>query len=93
MRILFLLTQDLESPSGLGRYLPIAKELNKLGHKVNIAALHSNFETLRQTQFEIEGVPVEYVAPMHVRKIGDQKRYYTNSELLAIASRATWALS
>jgi len=35
MRILFLLTQDLESPSGLGRYLPLAKELGKLGNTVN----------------------------------------------------------
>lgn len=93
MRILFLLTQDLESPSGLGRYLPLAKELGKLGHTVNIAALHSNYDSLDQTHFEIDGVQVDYVAPMHVKKSSDQKNFYSNPELLAVASRATWELS
>jgi glycosyltransferase involved in cell wall biosynthesis len=93
MRILFLLTQDLESPSGLGRYLPLAKELGKLGNTVNIAALHSNYDSLDQTHFEINGVQVDYVAPMHVKKSSDQKSFYSNPELLAVASRATWELS
>ena len=93
MRILFILTQDLESPSGLGRYLPLAKELGKLGHTVNIAALHSNYDSLDQTHLEIDGVQVEYVAPMHVKKSGDQKSFYSNPELLAVAFRATWELS
>ena len=93
MRILFILTQDLESPSGLGRYLPLAKELGKLGHTVNIAALHSNYDFLDQTHFEIGGVQVDYVAPMHIRKSSDQKSFYSNPELLAVAFRATWELS
>ena len=41
MRILFLLTQDLESPSGLGRYLPLAKELGKLGRYAGMDAFYN----------------------------------------------------
>ncbi len=48
MRILFLLTQDLDSPSGAGRYQPMAKYLTKLGHQVTIAALHSNYFSLKR---------------------------------------------
>jgi len=93
MRILFLLTQDLESPSGLGRYLPLAKELGKLGNTVNIAALHSNYDSLDQTHFEIDGVQVDYVAQMHIKKLGNQKSFFSNSELFSAAIRATWKLS
>jgi hypothetical protein len=45
-KITFLLTQDLESPSGLGRYWPMARYLAALGHQVKIGALHSNFNSL-----------------------------------------------
>lgn len=93
MRILFLLTQDLESPSGLGRYLPLAKELGKLGHTVNIAALHSNYDSLDQTHFKIDGVQVDYVAQMHIKKLGNKKSFFSNSELLSVAILATWKLS
>ncbi|MCK4817959.1 glycosyltransferase [bacterium] len=93
MRILFLLTQDLESPSGLGRYLPLAKELGKLGHTINIAALHSNYDSLDQTHFEIDGVQVDYVAQMHIKKLGNKKSFFSNYELLSAAIRATWKLS
>lgn len=93
MQILFILTQDLESPSGLGRYLPLAKELNKLGHTANIAALHANYKNLKETKFDFQGVQVDYVAPMHIKKIGDNKSYYSNTELALVVSRATWELS
>lgn len=93
MEILFLLTQDLESPSGLGRYWPLARELAALGHRVNISALHSNFAALEAKHFQREGVNVNYVAQMHVQKIGDEKRYYPASQLLFTAARATLALA
>jgi glycosyltransferase involved in cell wall biosynthesis len=93
MRILFLLTQDLESPSGLGRYWPLARELVRLGHTVNIAALHSNYTNLVQKQFEQDGVKIHYVAPMHVRKEGSTKVYYSSLKLLALALWATWRLT
>jgi glycosyltransferase involved in cell wall biosynthesis len=93
MRILFLLTQDIESPSGMGRYFPLARELARLGHKTTIAALHADFDSLKQTRFDQDGVDIWYVAPMHVLKQGAQKSYYKPSRLLALAARATLALT
>jgi len=93
MKIAFLLTQSLDSPSGLGRYGPLARGLAQLGHKVEIIALHPAFETLQQTRFEDRGVNIHYVAPMHVKKRGSIKSYYPSSKLLGVASRATWMLT
>jgi len=93
MRILFLLTQDLESPSGLGRYWPLARELSSLGHNVTIAALHPDLKSLSSKCFERQGVFIHYVAPMHVRKQGDKKSYYNSYQLLSIAIRSTVALT
>ena len=93
MRIVYLLTQSLESPSGLGRFWPMAKEMARLGHTVHIYALHPNFEALTQTQFAQNGVSIEYVAPMHIRKQGSNKSYYSSFELLQIAFKASWQLS
>jgi hypothetical protein len=66
--ITFLLTQDLESPSGLGRYLPLAKNLSKQGILVSILALHANFEDLKDQTLLIDNVKITYVAQMHVKK-------------------------
>jgi glycosyltransferase involved in cell wall biosynthesis len=93
MKIHFLLTQDLESPSGLGRYWPLARALAKRGHQVFISALHSNWAELSEKKFERDGVRVEYVAPMHVIKKGNQKQYYPATQLLSVGLRATYALS
>jgi glycosyltransferase involved in cell wall biosynthesis len=93
MQILFLLTQDMESPAGAGRYFPLARGLVKLGHKVRIAALHANFNSLRETCFNHKGVEIYYVAQMHVLKQGNHKLYYPPHRLLALMMRATWALS
>ena len=93
MKILFLLTQDLESPSGLGRYYPLARELAHLGHQVTIAALHPDYQNLECHRFEVEGVQVWYVAPMHVRKLGNVKSYYSTPALLILAVRAAWQLT
>jgi len=91
MRILFLLTQDLESPSGLGRYWPLAKELTDRGHQVRIVALHSNFAALNEHAIKMDGVQIDYVAPMHVQKQGSQKQYYSSLQLILVAMRAIWA--
>jgi hypothetical protein len=93
MRILFLLTQDLESPSGLGRYWPLARALAKQEHQVKIAALHANFASLNTHQQKQDGVDIHYVAPMHVMKSGNQKNYYTPLQLLGVVLRATLALT
>lgn len=93
MRILFLLTQDLESPAGVGRYFPWARGLARLGHQVSIAALHASYDTLNQTRFWRDDVEVHYVAQMHVRKQDNRKIYYPAHRLLTVAAQATWALS
>jgi glycosyltransferase involved in cell wall biosynthesis len=93
MKILFLLTQDLESPGGLGRYYPLARELVRISHQVTIVALHPDYQSLENHRFEVEGVQIRYVAPMHVRKIGNVKSYYPASKLLLLTARATWQLS
>ncbi len=89
MKILFLLTQDLESPAGVGRYLPWAQGLRRLGHEVSIAALHSNFASLKETHLVKAGVEVDYVAQMHVMKRDNLKTYYPAWRLLGIAMNAT----
>lgn len=95
MRITFLLTQDLESPSGLGRYWPIGKELARIGHKVEILALHSNYKALEKSKknFRCEGVCVRYVGQMHVQKIGDRKHYFRTGRLLRIVLKGTIKLT
>jgi glycosyltransferase involved in cell wall biosynthesis len=93
MRILFLLTQDLESPAGIGRYFPWAKALAQRGHQVSIAALHSDYARAPQKHFLRDGVDVQYVAQMHVLKRGDQKIYYSPLKLIALTAQATWTLS
>lgn len=92
-KIVFLLSQSLDSPSGLGRYGPLARELVKLGHEVDILALHPGFDDLEQTSISFDGVRVHYVAPMHVQKEGDYKIYYSSTNLILVTLRATWHLS
>ena len=93
LRILFLLTQDLDSPGGLGRYFPLARALAERGHQVKIAALHPNWAGISERRFVKDGVQVEYVAPMHVIKVGSQKKYYSPLRLIGVVLRATWALT
>ena len=89
MKILFLLTQDLESPAGVGRYFPWARGLARLGHQVSIAALHANYASLSERHFETEGVEVNYVAQMHVLKQDNLKTYYPANKLIGITIKAT----
>jgi glycogen(starch) synthase len=93
MKLAFLLTQSLDSPSGLGRYLPLSKELARLGHTVEIFALHPNIQNLPRRSFEQDGLQIHYVAPMHVRKVADQKLYYPAHQMIGIAATAAWQLS
>lgn len=93
MRITFLLTQSLESPSGLGRYWPLAHELGQLGHQVTILALHHNWPELKRCRFTRNGVEIWYVGQMHVRKIGSHKEYFSTVVLLWRAFSATLALA
>ncbi len=82
MNILFLLTQSLDSPSGLGRYRPLALQLSRLGHHVHILALHPNYAKLRHKQLQEDGILIHYVSQMHVRKSGSAKSYFPTPILL-----------
>lgn len=93
MKILYLLTQDLESPYGLGRCFPLATSLVRLGHEVNIAALSSHYDELEQRQYKRDGVHVRYVGQMHVHKLGYLKSYFPAHQLLGITVQATIALA
>ena len=90
--LLMLLTQDLQSPSGLGRYFPLAKYLVRDGCKVTILALHSNFVNIKESSFEQEGVEVHYVAQMHVRKSGNRTYYFSPIKLISTSIKAMIAL-
>jgi glycosyltransferase involved in cell wall biosynthesis len=93
MHILFLLTQDLASPSGLGRYWPLARYLAQRGHTVEIAALHPAWHTLAQREFERDGVRVRYVAQMHIQRDGVHRTYFNPLALLWVTAWATLALA
>lgn len=93
LRVLFLLTQSLSDPSGLGRYFPLAREMVKLGYAVEIAALHPNWDALREREFVRDGVRVSYVAQMHVRQEGNRRMYFSTPELLRVTALATVALA
>lgn len=92
LHLLMLLTQDLQSPSGLGRYFPLAKYLVREGYPVTILALHSDFANLQEREFFQEGVKVHYVAQMHVRKSGNETHYFSPMKLVQTSIKATFAL-
>ena len=92
MHIAFLLTQSLSSPSGLGRYWPISKELVRLGYEVTVVALHHDLTRVGKRRFIQAGVHVWYVSQMHVRKIADRKLYFSPARMVAVSAAATWHL-
>ncbi len=85
MKIVFVLTQSLDSPSGLGRYGPLARELVKLGHQVEIIALHYAWHQLQEKQYIDAGVYINYVGQMHVRKEGPRKIYFSPIRLIWVS--------
>ncbi len=92
MRITWLLTQDIHSPSGV-RFFALAAGLVRLGHQVTILALHPDFSSLTSKAFDQAGVHIRYVAQMHVRKQGGQKTYFRPWELAWVLLWATLALT
>ena len=90
--IIFLLSQDLESPSGLGRYRPMAKELARRGYIVRIIALHSDYERLTSKTQLVDGVEVYYVSQMHVLKRENKTTYFSWWKLPRVILQATTKL-
>lgn len=82
MRIAFALTQSLESPSCLGRYLPMARRLAALGHDIHLVALHHDLASAGRSVTTDQGVTIHIVGQMHMRKVGDESRYFALPVLL-----------
>jgi glycosyltransferase involved in cell wall biosynthesis len=91
-KMMFMLTQDLQSPSGIGRYFPLCKNLVKQGYDVTVAALHSQYGSLEERTLIKEGVKISYVAQMHVKKENNQTVYFQPSQLVWYSIVATWRL-
>ena len=91
--IAFVLTQSMDSPGGLGRYGPLAKELSQRGYEVHIIALHYDFHSLNKLEWLEDGVHIHYVGQMHVKKIGSEKLYFKPTKLVWIALLATIKLT
>lgn len=91
--LLMLLSQDLNSPSGLGRYFPLAKYLVRQNYRVTILALHSNFESENTRDFWDQGVHVRYVSQMHVLKNRNRTQYFSPINLLKVILNATKSLT
>jgi glycosyltransferase involved in cell wall biosynthesis len=93
MKVVFLLTQSLDNPSGLGRYGPLARELASLGYEIELFALHPAYKTLQQTSFTDSGVQVRYVGQMHIGQEGSRKIYYGPVRLMTVSLAATVRLA
>jgi|GEM_PF-242684 len=93
MKIVFLTTASLESPYGVGRCLPLARQLVRLGHSVHILALHHNLTDSVPRYQKVDGVQVQYVGAMHVRKIGDTTTYYSPFRLPWIVATGAWGMA
>ncbi len=90
MHIAFVLTQSLESPSGLGRYGPIARELVQLGYRISVIAPHHDYSP-RVPAFEVrDGVEIWCSGQMHVRKSGSRKQYYSSLELIRLSLQSAF---
>jgi glycosyltransferase involved in cell wall biosynthesis len=92
MRITFLLTSSLESPYGLGRCFPLARQIASLEHDVHIVTLHHNLEADVERHFSYEGVWIHYVGQMHVRKVADTTLYFSAPRLLQVVLAGTVGL-
>jgi len=92
LKIALLITASLESPPGL-RYMPMAKALAQRGHDVTLLALHHDLKPATPRVLEQDGVRVEYVGQMHVRKVADRKFYYSPLALIRVALVSTWRMA
>jgi glycosyltransferase involved in cell wall biosynthesis len=90
MHIALVLTQSLESPSGLGRYWPVARELVKLGYRVSIIAPHHNFNSSIPLYEVRDGVEIWISGQMHVRKVGSRKEYFSPARLIQFSLRTAY---
>ena len=90
MKITVVASQSLESSTMVGRIIPLLRELNQLGVKSDIIALHHDYRNLDQRMLEQSGIVVKYVGQMAVIKKADgSKEYRTGVRLLGTIFNST----
>ncbi len=90
--ITFFTNCSLESPSAIGRFFPLAKELAKKGFKINYLALHHDLKSVTKRRFIQDGVHIFYVGQMHVLKRNNQKIYFNKIQLLKVVITSTFKM-
>jgi glycosyltransferase involved in cell wall biosynthesis len=93
MKIVFLCTAGIDNPSPRGRWLPIARELTRAGHRVDLALLHPTYDTVRPRRWSADGVQIAHVGQMHVYGEAGNRRYFGPLTLAGIALRGAAALA
>lgn len=93
MQIVFLGTSGIDDASPRGRWLPIARELVRAGHRVDLALLHPTYDVLSPHRSTIEGVQVAHVGQMHVYGYPGHRRYFGPLKLLQVSLSGSLALA
>lgn len=93
MRILFLCTSGIENPSPRGRWLPLARELVRAGHAVDLALLHPTYDRLQPRRWMQEGVQIAHVGQMHVYGTPGHRRHFSPLRLMVTALGGALALA
>jgi glycosyltransferase involved in cell wall biosynthesis len=87
MRIAFLCTSSLDYPSPRGRWMPLAQELARAGHRPHLLMLHHTYDRLpAEARARTYGdVVARYVGQMHVYGPVGRRRYFSPAELLRVS--------
>ena len=95
MRLAFLCTSGIDNASPRGRWLPITRELARLGHTPHLVLLHPMFNQLPPAQRAclLDGVHIDHVEQMHVYGPPGQRRYYPPAQLAWVTLRGAIALA
>jgi glycosyltransferase involved in cell wall biosynthesis len=93
MRIVFLSTSSIDDPSPRGRWLPVSRELARMGHEPRLLLLHPTFDALAEKTHTLDGVVCEHVAQMHVYGYPGARRYFSAPQLIGVSLSAAWALA
>jgi len=92
MNITFFTNQNIDCASGLGRHIPLAKELKKLGHSITILCLHPNLKKSGKRKFSIEGIKLINTGQMHVVKKGNLKYKLNKLQLFKVIIQSTFGM-
>lgn len=93
MHIIFLGTSGIDNPSPRGRWLPVARELVRAGHAVDLALLHPTYDQLQPRHWVCDGVQIAHVGQMHVYGLAGHRYYFSPLKLILVALRGALALA